>query len=105
VVRIPVTLEPSSAPVGGSSFRGIWEESTRADLGAMQAQVDQGHEPWRTDAKLTAQVFVQNVFHWSASSVDLQEVPSTGGARVFHVWNTDVLHEAGAVPGDTNFVT
>src|SRR5437588_6111182 len=42
----PATVAPAEREV----FPGFWPQTTRESAVALQAAVDQGHEPWRLDA-------------------------------------------------------
>ena len=56
--------DETPAPPAPVSFQGIWPEIDAAGLADTQAQVDDGHQPLRTDPIGTAQLLAVNVFGW-----------------------------------------
>lgn len=63
-----------------------------AELRELQAAVDEGHQPWRTDASAVAEVFAGVRFGWSAPravpldphTVEVTD-PRTGSTVVFRL--------------------
>ena len=50
------------------TFPGIFPDLTRYQAETAQAQVNQGHQPWRLSAIQTAQALAANLLHWNPSS-------------------------------------
>src|SRR2546423_388964 len=50
------------------TFPGIFPDLTRYQAEIAQAQVNQGHQPWRLSAIQTAQALGTNLLHWSPSA-------------------------------------
>src|SRR5436190_4131399 len=50
------------------TFPGIFPDLTRYQAEIAQAQVNQGHQPWRLSAIQTAQALAANLLHWIPSS-------------------------------------
>src|SRR6266480_3755460 len=50
------------------TFPGIFPDLTRYQAEIAQAQVNQGHQPWRLCAIHTAQALAANLLHWSPSA-------------------------------------
>ena len=50
------------------AFPGIFPDLTRYQAETAQAQVNQGHQPWRLSAIQTAQALAANLLHWSPSA-------------------------------------
>jgi len=50
------------------TFPGIFPDLTRYQAETAQAQVNQGHQPWRLSAIQTAQALAANLLHWSPSA-------------------------------------
>jgi hypothetical protein len=68
--------------VGVRPFQGIWPETDAAGLADTQAQVDDGHQPLRTNPVGTAQLLAVNVLGWppdefGADAVDVREDRAT----------------------------
>lgn len=66
---MPTGTTPAPAP--GGSFEG--EGMTPAQANELQDAVDQGHQPWRLDAKLVAEAFVKARFGWSEVDCELAD--------------------------------
>ena len=49
-------------------FPGIFPDMTRFQAEVDQQQVNQGHQPWKLDAKATASALAANLFKWSPDS-------------------------------------
>lgn len=49
-------------------FPGIFPDLTRFQAEADQAQVNQGHQPWKLDAAMTANALAVNMLRWSTSA-------------------------------------
>jgi hypothetical protein len=60
---------PHVAPTSGSAIGAVWPETTAEGLAFAQQQVDDGHQPWRTDPAMTAEAFAVNVFGWDPGRV------------------------------------
>jgi hypothetical protein len=74
--------DETPAPPAAVSFQGIWPEIDAAGLTDTQAQVDDGHQPLRTDPVGTAQLLAVNVFGWppdefGTDAVDILEDRAT----------------------------
>jgi hypothetical protein len=50
------------------SFPGIFPDLTRYQAEADQAQVNQGHQPWKLSATMTAQAFGAGLLHWDPAA-------------------------------------
>jgi hypothetical protein len=50
------------------TFPGIFPDLTRYQAETAQAQVNQGHQPWRLSAIQTAQALAANLLHWIPSA-------------------------------------
>jgi len=50
------------------AFPGIFPDLTRYQAEADQAQVNQGEQPWKKDATLTAQAFGASLLHWNTEA-------------------------------------
>ena len=50
------------------TFPGIFPDLTRYQAEIAQAQVNQGHQPWRLSAIQTAQALAANLLHWTPSA-------------------------------------
>lgn len=63
------------------AFPGIFPDLTRYQAEADQAQVNQGHQPWKLSATLTAQALAasQNLLKWSPDAA--ATIVSGGGSR------------------------
>lgn len=59
------------------SFSGIYPDLTRYQAEEDQAQVNQGHEPWKLSATATAQELGTNLLHWDANAT--ATIASGGG--------------------------
>jgi hypothetical protein len=74
--------DETPAPPAAVSFPGVWPEIDAAGLTDTQAQVDDGHQPLRTDPVGTAQLLAVNVFGWppdefGTDAVDIREDRAT----------------------------
>jgi len=61
------------------SFPGIFPDLTRFQAEEDQAQVNQGHQPWKLDAVMTANALAVNMLRWSTSVQTT--IVSGGGPR------------------------
>src|SRR5579883_1823097 len=61
------------------AFPGIFPDLTRYQAEADQAQVNQGHQPWKLSATMTAQAFGANLLHWDPNAP--ATLVSGGGAK------------------------
>jgi hypothetical protein len=50
------------------AFPGLFPDLTRYQAESDQAQVNQGHQPWKLSATMTAQALGANLLHWDASA-------------------------------------
>jgi hypothetical protein len=50
------------------TFPGIFPDLTRYQAETAQAQVNQGHQPWRLSAIQTAQALAANLLHWTPNA-------------------------------------
>jgi hypothetical protein len=74
--------DETPTPPATVTFQGIWPETDATGLADTQAQVDDGHQPLRTDPVGTAQLLAVNVFGWppgefGADAVDVREDRAT----------------------------
>ena len=67
------------APADAGAFPGFWPQATREGAVALQAAVDQGHQPWRLDPAAIAEAFAQDFAGWRIH-VDSAEVSGSAGA-------------------------
>jgi hypothetical protein len=74
------------------NFRGLWPEMNAYELSVDQAQVDAGHEPWRTDAALTAAAFATNLMGWSFEDVRTEVLSSSQTSAVVAITNATRSH-------------
>jgi hypothetical protein len=93
-LRQPVRQTPGGTGAGSPTpeFLGFWPETNAAELSVDQAQVDAGHEPWRTDAALTASAFATNVMDWSLEDVRTDVLSSSKTAAVVAITNAALSH-------------
>ena len=61
------------------TFPGIFPDLTRYQAEADQEQVNQGHQPWKLDADMTANALAVNMLKWSTSAQ--ATTVSGGGSR------------------------
>jgi hypothetical protein len=61
------------------SFPGIFPDLTRYQADVDQAQVNQGHQPWKLSATMTAQAFGASLLHWNPNA--LATLTSGAGAH------------------------
>jgi hypothetical protein len=61
------------------AFPGIFPDLTRYQAEADQRQVDQGHQPWKREAKMTANALAATMLKWSPNAPT--NVVSGGGAQ------------------------
>jgi len=61
------------------TFPGIFPDLTRYQAEADQEQVNQGHQPWKLDADMTANALAVNMLKWSTSAQ--ATIVSGGGSR------------------------
>jgi hypothetical protein len=61
------------------AFPGIFPDLTRYQAEDDQAQVNQGNQPWKLNATMTAQAFGASLLHWSANAP--ATVTSGGGSH------------------------
>ena len=74
VVPNPPTTTPGTEPASssGDGFDGI-SPATRADLARLQAEVDQGHQPWRLDPVAVARTYLVDLGITDPAMGDLRE--------------------------------
>ncbi len=72
-----------------TAFPGIYPDLTRFQAEIDQAQVNHGHDPWKLDARMTAQAFATFLLKWPIQS---QAILVSGGG----------LHDNSAVVNVTN---
>lgn len=79
---------PTAVPHGpsGTTFAGLWPESTAQALADAQAQVDAGHTPLRLDAEQTAAMLATNLFGWQPDDV-VTETTRVGTERFVDLRN------------------
>src|SRR5919106_24458 len=68
-------------------FQGIWPETNAIDLADTQAQVDDGHQPLRTDPVGTAQLLAVNGFGWPPDEFGTDAVDVRGDGATVNVVN------------------
>lgn len=77
-----------------TTFPGLYPDLTRWQAEDDQIQVNQGHQPWKLDAAMTAQSMAAGMLHWSPNSQT--KLMSGGGPQdvsaVVDVTNTNVTH-------------
>jgi hypothetical protein len=73
--------------VGVRPFQGIWPETNATRLADVQAVVDDGHHPLRTDAVGTAQLLAVNVFGWPPDEFGADAVDVGGEQATVNVVN------------------
>src|SRR5918994_4700007 len=73
--------------VGVRPFQGIWPETDATGLADAQAQVDDGHQPLRTDPVGTAQLLTVNVFGWPPDEFGTEAVDVRGDGATVNVVN------------------
>lgn len=80
---------PSQVPPGTDEpFVGIWPETTWAGLASGQAAIDDGHQPWRVDAEMTASAFAVGPLGWDPTDVTTETVSRAANETVVAVANT-----------------
>ena len=73
--------------IGVRPFQGIWPETDATGLADTQAQVDDGHQPLRTDPVGTAQLLAVNVFGWPPDEFGADAVDVRGNEATVNVVN------------------
>jgi hypothetical protein len=68
-------------------FQGIWPEMDATGLAETQAQVDDGHQPLRSDPVGTAQLLTVNVFGWPPDEFGTDAVDVRGDRATVNVVN------------------
>src|ERR671924_502360 len=68
-------------------FQGIWPETDATGLADTQAQVDDGHQPLRTDSVGTAQLLAVNAFGWPPDEFGTEAVDDRGDGTTVNVVN------------------
>src|ERR671919_475564 len=79
--------ETPNPGVGVRPFQGIWPETNAIDLADTQAQVDDGHQPLRTDPVGTAQLLAVDVFGWPPDEFGTEAVDVRGDGATVNVVN------------------
>lgn len=82
------------------TFPGIFPDLTRYQAEADQEQVNQGHQPWKLDADMTANALAVNMLKWSTSA---QTTIVSGGGS--HDLNAVVTVKSTSPGGGTITVT
>src|ERR687892_2672954 len=77
----------TQSPPATVTFQGIWPEINAAGLAGTQAQVDDGHQPLRTDPVGTAQLLAVNVFGWPPDEFGTEAVEVRGDRATVNVVN------------------
>jgi hypothetical protein len=65
-------------PPARTAIGAVWPETTDEALSFAQQQVDDGHQPWRTDPAMTAEAFAVNMFGWPPEDVRSRALPTRG---------------------------
>lgn len=81
VVRIGNELADAGEPhavreaffLPGPGRVAIWSVTTQDEATALQAQVDQGHQPWLVDPALVASAYAQAAFGWQDAIVAMTQ--------------------------------
>jgi hypothetical protein len=84
----------SVAPPAVTPIGAVWPETTADGLAFAQQQVDDGHQPWRTDPIMTAEAFAVNVFGWAPGDVRSTVLPGPVDAVIVSVANGPRAPEA-----------
>jgi hypothetical protein len=79
--------ETPSPSVRVRPFQGIWPETDAAGLADTQAQVDDGHQPLRTNPVGTAQLLAVNVLGWPPDEFGADAVDVRGDRATVNVVN------------------
>lgn len=79
--------DETPTPPATVTFRGIWPETDAAGLADTQAQVDDGHQPLRTDPVGTAQLLAVNAFGWPSDEFGTDAVDVRGDGATVNVVN------------------
>src|SRR5918999_107044 len=74
-------------PPAAASFQGIWPEVDAAGVADMQAQVDDGHHPLRTDPVGTAQLLAVSMLGWPEAEFGYDHVDSADDRATVTVVN------------------
>lgn len=83
-------VESPSPTVVAEGWRGIWEYTTREAAEAAQAQVDEGHMPWQTDAEAFLEAYAtrSDGLDWDEAffdeTLDISE-PDRSGPLTIHL--------------------
>ncbi|HEY7755058.1 MAG TPA: hypothetical protein VID69_02400 [Actinomycetota bacterium] len=78
----------SPGPTDLVPLGAIWPETTAEDLAFAQQQIDEGHQPWRTDPAMTAEAFAVNVLGWAPEDVVSQAgTPGSDGTVAVEISN------------------
>jgi hypothetical protein len=78
---------PSAVIEPTETFEGIWPETDAKALADVQASVDEGHQPWRTDPEFTASVLTVDLFGWDPNAAQAEIVASSDDALTIHLRN------------------
>jgi hypothetical protein len=76
-----------SLEVEEPEFRGIWPSTSQGQLTSIQQAVNEGHQPWQLDARMTAEAFAVNVLDWAPEAVENSVETESSGEAVVVVWN------------------
>lgn len=79
--------DETPTPPATAGFQGIWPEVDATGLADTQAQVDDGHQPLRTDPVGTAQLLAVNVFGWPPDEFGTDAVDIRGDRATVNVLN------------------
>jgi hypothetical protein len=79
--------DETPTPPATVRFQGIWPETDATGLADTQAQVDDGHQPLRTDPVGTAQLLAVNVFGWPPGEFGTDAVDVRGDRATVYVVN------------------
>jgi hypothetical protein len=97
-------VDPSPSPTPAvEAWRGVWEYTTREDAEAAQAQVDEGHSPWQTDARAYLEAFAtrEDGLGWDrvffGDDVDLSD-PQESGPLTVHLGDCPAIENGGDCP-------
>jgi hypothetical protein len=79
--------DETPTPPATVRFQGIWPETDATGLADTQAQVDDGHQPLRTDPVGTAQLLAVNVLGWPPGEFGTDAVDVRGDRATVYVVN------------------
>src|SRR5918994_2135491 len=79
--------DETPTPPATVPFQGIWPEINPTGLADTQTEVDDGHQPLRTDPVGTAQLLAVNVFGWPPDEFGTEAVDVRGDRATVNVEN------------------